>query len=668
MEEYQVFEQLLEKQSKLYAEAYGTSQREYRQTKEADLLERLGNTILKAVKEYEKGIEVKKELFDKQDLSKPVMYHFMEMPDVIKGKHIQPDEKEQLYSLVLVMPDGKKELSAELKKELADMEEFWETKLQNVERKDSIGNHSLEDTYKKYFAELKKIKSLLNPKQGEPVDVDKLRVLLQEGEKKQNPFVLHQIGEMHLFGRILEINREKSQEYFEQAFQKFCEDVSDLPEQAEGEEGFNIRSYVKYRIGKQYNRGWGVEKDSAVAAQYFEESGAGYARYSLGDLYFYGDGVEQNYEKAFRLYSSVEEFPFADLKRGKMYEEGLGTEVNQEKADICYEQAFCGFMKMEKKQPDALSEYQIGKMLFYGQGCGADLNEAIKYLELSAEKKNIPAQYLVSKIYIDYHIEEKIPKAIEQMKELADKAGYSNAQYVLGKIYTDKESGYYDLESGVGYLEKAALQGNEYAQYRAGRIYTDPALDIYDVKTGIGYLEMAAAKENQYAEYQLGKVYLNRSLETYDLKKGIMYLRSSMEKGNEHAKFLLGSEYLNKESAAFDKEKGLLYMKELAEEGNQFAQVKLGFEYLKGDHVQRNIFISQYWFEQAAIQGNAIGQEMLQDLNDTSGNIKPKTGIGQLDKALMELRKSMTIEEAEAIQNLKEYEREQEYEFAHLYM
>lgn len=632
MQEYKHFQEIVEKQSKLYAEAYGTSPREYRQTKEADLMERLGNTLLKAVKQYEKELEKKQDSYIGREIEMSVRYNTELKQGTSALSAMQTKDKDHPekhinapYSLTLTKRDESKEISQELKMELEDMEDFWGMDLKN-EEKQHIENNSTEQKYKKYFEELKAIKAELNPEPGCQVDVGKVRSLLEAGVETQNPFVLHQIGKMYLYGRILEIEEEQAQKYFRSAFDIFNADVAHLSKPIEAEEKFNFRSYVEYRIGKQYNRGWGVEKDSAAAARYFEKSGASYARYSLGDLYFYGDGVEQDYKEAFQLYSSVENFPFAHLKLGKMYEEGLGTEQNQKSADICYGQAFQGFVNMENKQPDALAEYQIGKMLYTGQGCEADLNVAVWYLELSAEKKNVPAQYLVSKIYIDHHMEEKIPSAIERLQEIADKADHGNAQYALGKLYTDKENKYYNLEAGIGYLEKAAM------------------------------------KDNQYAEYQLGKIYLKKDGEVYDLQKGIMYLQKSMGKGNDQAKFLLGREFLDKDSVAYNKEEGLLYMKELADAGNQFAQVKLGFEYLNGENVKRNVFLSRYWFEKAAEQGNELGLEMMGALSDTAQRTRGKSGIGQLDKALMELRKSMYREEMEALRNLKEFEMEQEYE------
>ena len=67
-----------------------------------------------------------------------------------------------------------------------------------------------------------------------------------------------------------------------------------------------MQEYVQYRIGKQYDRGWGTEQDHVEAAEWFRESDTGYARYALGNLYFEGKGVEQNYAKAFGLFQSVD--------------------------------------------------------------------------------------------------------------------------------------------------------------------------------------------------------------------------------------------------------------------------------------------------------------------------------------------------------------------------
>lgn len=66
------------------------------------------------------------------------------------------------------------------------------------------------------------------------------------------------IGEITMYGRGTEIDLEKSQECFQKSLQMF--------EQAEpyikGSEtnSFDLKSYVQYRIGKQYKRGWGTEK------------------------------------------------------------------------------------------------------------------------------------------------------------------------------------------------------------------------------------------------------------------------------------------------------------------------------------------------------------------------------------------------------------------------
>ena len=125
-----------------------------------------------------------------------------------------------------------------------------------------------------------------------------------------------------------------------------------------------MQEYVQYRIGKQYDRGWGTEQDHVEAAEWFRESDAGYARYALGNLYFEGKGVEQDYAKAFGLFQSVEDNPFANLKCAEMYENGYGIAPSTEKAEKHEKRAYELFRQAKDRQPDDLMEYRIGQMLY----------------------------------------------------------------------------------------------------------------------------------------------------------------------------------------------------------------------------------------------------------------------------------------------------------------
>ena len=635
-EEYKKFTEILQRQSKLYAEAYGGGNWEdFEQTKKEDLYRRMGNFVLREIRAYEVGISKKETSFE---LEKTYLGSGYREEKVKITENLKEDLLQQEESNIETL-------------EVQRTEQMFE-KAGDLFEKSSQQNKSSE-SYMDYFKEWKDLQ--------EQIDFAKEKNLADMLEKKyqDNPFVMYFIGEITMYGRGTEIDLEKSQECFQKSLQMF--------EQAEpyikGSEtnSFDLKSYVQYRIGKQYNRGWGTEKDVQEAIQWFENSDTDYARYALGNIYYRGDDVEQDYEKAFQIFQGISNSAFAEQKKAVMYECGQGTEINLGAAENSYKNAFDGFLSMDRKlEGDPLSQYQIGKMLYTGKGCEQNTEKAISYLEKSAEGKNVPAQLLLSQIYIKYDIREKLPVALGYLTELAEKGDNEIAQYALGKLFISDEK-LKDINKGVGYLKAAEEKGNTYAKILLGKVYLDLDSGIYDVEQGVRYLTELVEAGDEYACYYLGKEYVRKESPYYNEAKGVQYLERAKEQGNDRAKYFVGKIYLDKISSEYSPELGLQYMTELAESGNEYAQLKLGFEYLKGENVERNIFSSYNYFSQAAAQGNQLAENMMLDLSTERTKRRMGSPLGELDKALMQLNKSFRTEMIQSMKNIREYNLEQEY-------
>ena len=642
-EEYKKFTEILQRQSKLYAEAYGGGNWEdFEQTKKEDLYRRMGNFVLREIRAYEVGISKKETSFE---LEKTYLGSGYREEKVKITENLKED-------MILKEPDLLQQEESNIETlEVQQTEQIFE-KAGNLFEKSSQQNKS-SGSYMDYFKEWKDLQ--------EQIDFAKEKNLADMLEKKyqDNPFVMYFIGEITMYGRGTEIDLEKSQECFQKSLQMF--------EQAEpyikGSEtnSFDLKSYVQYRIGKQYNRGWGTEKDVQEAIQWFENSDTDYARYALGNIYYRGDDVEQDYEKAFQIFQGISNSAFAEQKKAVMYECGQGTEINLGAAENSYKNAFDGFLSMDRKlEGDPLSQYQIGKMLYTGKGCEQNTEKAISYLEKSAEGKNVPAQLLLSQIYIKYDIREKLPVALGYLTELAEKGDNEIAQYALGKLFISDEK-LKDINKGVGYLKAAEEKGNTYAKILLGKVYLDLDSGIYDVEQGVRYLTELVEAGNEYACYYLGKEYVRKESPYYNEAKGVQYLERAKEQGNDRAKYFVGKIYLDKISSEYSPELGLQYMTELAESGNEYAQLKLGFEYLKGENVERNIFSSYNYFSQAAAQGNQLAENMMLDLSTERTKRRMGSPLGELDKALMQLNKSFRTEMIQSMKNIREYNLEQEY-------
>ena len=514
-------------------------------------MQRLGNAILKSAKEHMRSIEKKVEcidspesIFQTERLNGETMPQMkredelfvvetdsdIEYEDLLQNEeslfkfHVRNEEKEKIF------PDEYKEAESYFKNRDFNGKSVSERLASKAKE-----SHNSYEQYAEWFNAFKMAKKDINYRlrNGEEMSEETKSELLQGAEG--NPFLKARLGEMYLYGKNIEVDFEKSNLYFEEALEIFEKDVDYI---AVKENQFDFKSYLQYRIGKQYVHGWGTEYDPEVAAEWFEKSGTGYAMFALGNLYYTGEGVEQNFETAFECYRRAGNNPFANLKIAQMYEKGIGGEQNIAESELHFEIAFHQFCAAEEKEPDAIFEYRLGSMLYHGKGCEKDIDRAITYLEDAVKQKNMPATLLLSNIYMELGLTEQMPGVIAVLEELAGKGQNAAAQYTLGNIYTSDRK-FYDLKKGVEQYGKAANQGNEYVQYRLGKLYLNPELEVYDCQKGIAYLESAAEQGNEFAQLKLGIEYIKGKSVERDLFTAREWLGKSAEQGNEIAKSVL---------------------------------------------------------------------------------------------------------------------------------
>ncbi len=219
-------------------------------------------------------------------------------------------------------------------------------------------------------------------------DIPKALELLRTEAEKGNVLALFDLGKMYRNGLLGKDNIPKADEYFQKALQGFLA----LEPTAK-----RLRDYVQYRIGKMYALGYGTEQGYTAAFEWFKKSataGNKFAQYSLGSLYFWGNGVPQNYEKAFEYYklSADQDNAYACYETAKMLRDGIGGEKDAEQAEIYFQKAYNGFLKIAQDSPDDKIIYRLGVMTFSGTGCDADRELGIEYIKQSAELGNEYAQ------------------------------------------------------------------------------------------------------------------------------------------------------------------------------------------------------------------------------------------------------------------------------------
>lgn len=366
----------------------------------------------------------------------------------------------------------------------------------------------------------------------EKPDFKKAMPLLLMEANRGNGYASYDLGRMRLLGQGCEEDEEEAQRWFRDALEAF----------QTAEASAEKKGYLRYRIGKCHAYGHGTEQNYEESARWYQQAVADenpFAAYSLGGQYLRGQGVEQSDTEAYSLYymaATHEKQPnaYAQYQLGKMYRDGIGTEVDLEESSLWFAKAYAGFLAMEETVADDKLYYRLGSMNMTGTGTVMDLEQARYYFEKAAE------------------------------------LGNADALYGLGKLYLKPEFTDYDPHEAVEYLEQAAAKGNAFAKYQLGKLLCQGELVPKDIASGLPLLEELAQNGVTFASYIAGKVYLKEE-GWQDIKKAILYFRQAAEDGNSFAEYQLGKIYYFGNGVRTDKEKGLEYLKESAAHGNQYA-------------------------------------------------------------------------------------------------
>eukprot|EP00298_Acanthocystis_sp_HF-20_P030398 c9539_g1_i1.p1 GENE.c9539_g1_i1~~c9539_g1_i1.p1 ORF type:complete len:157 (-),score=56.46 c9539_g1_i1:58-528(-) len=144
-------------------------------------------------------------------------------------------------------------------------------------------------------------------------------------------------------------------------------------------------SDAQFKIGDIFYFGLGVETNYEEAMKWYLKAANqnhSEAQKTVGHIYEGGFGVKQSYKEAMKWYlkSANQGDIGAKKKIGEMHEYGFGVEKN-------YEEALKWYIKVSDQQDDAQLDYEIGLKYFRGKTWSCfktDENEAIKWFMRAA--------------------------------------------------------------------------------------------------------------------------------------------------------------------------------------------------------------------------------------------------------------------------------------------
>ena len=305
------------------------------------------------------------------------------------------------------------------------------------------------------------------------------------------------------------------------------------------------------------------------------------AQNTLGWMYDYGHGVEENDAEAVKWYRPAAEQgnAIAQNNLGKMYEYGIGVSQNDEEAIKWYRSAAEQGHAEARQNLDGLlaSTASAADGTASSDDLWGTFNELFDDLESSTDDSAEPANDNTAPVADDTAAVEDVQRGIEAIwaedydtafaifKPLAE-AGDATAQYQLGRMYYHYPRSFFHDDDTVDAAEKwwllaleglrpMAEAGDAEAQYMLGRLHgysflshLDPyliQLDVYQSQAEQRkWFRRAAEAGNPYAAYQLA-FYLNDAINNEDkwYRPAAEGFRRAAEAGDAEAAYQLGRMY-----------------------------------------------------------------------------------------------------------------------------
>ena len=406
------------------------------------------------------------------------------------------------------------------------------------------------------------------------------------------------LGSLYFYGEGVSKNYEKAFEWFNKA--------------AEQDEPTSF-----YNLGWMYKTGTGVIEDSLQAYKWFDLSakkGNSLAFREIGDLFYTGRGeLAQNYQKAMEAYLRVLEGSFVKGDKtvqkiiGDMYFSGLGVKQNYKKAQKWYE--------ISADQGNAVAQYAFWWIQDKGYGSDwkkKEKNEkAFKFLKLSAEQGFAASQYSLGQLY--YHGFDTPENKVEAFKwyELSAKQGFPNAIQMLAIMYHYGLGVPKNYDEALKLYQISANNGDSETQYQIAKIYYDGKITKKSYKLALKYYLLSAEQENYKAQYMLGYMYSKgRGVEKNNELAFNWYLKSA-NNGNAKAQNIIGIRYGEGKWVEKNLELAVKYYRLSAEQGNPIAQRNLAYMYLKGRGLEKDEKKAFQWYLYSAKQGDSKAQNSI---------------------------------------------------------
>ena len=240
----------------------------------------------------------------------------------------------------------------------------------------------------------------------------------------------------------------------------------------------NLNSQVDLAL--LYLFGEGVDQDTEKAMSLIRDAadkGNRYGELWMGLCYKNAYGVETDYDEAFRWFkSSAQKGNVSAMGMlGEAYKYGQGTEENMAKAIDYYEQGAIG--------GDPLSQYALSQQYLVGDGVQRNWEKCFDLLKQSAEQSYPDALELLSLCYLNgwgtQKSRDKAIQCLEELKQGQEESTIQDIDEVISNINKGDTMSAYELQFRILPLRLAG--------YADGAIDEEQLIDLESLNLQLGF-------------------------------------------------------------------------------------------------------------------------------------------------------------------------------------
>lgn len=281
------------------------------------------------------------------------------------------------------------------------------------------------------------------------------------------------------------------------------------------------------------------KKSTKKLSDYIDKArkGDASAQFEVGYCYYNGLGTEVNYEKAVEWYlkSAAQNNSAACNNLGFCYERGDGVPKSISEAFRYY--------KTAADLGDEVGQCNLAWCYENGKGTSKDLDQAAYWYRKSAEQGWPRAQYNLGHCYeFGRGVTKNIDEAVKWYRKAADQ-GYASAQCNLGVCYELGSGVVKDMYEAASLYRKAADQGHARAQCNLGYCYAKGEGVQKDLYEAFKWIKKAADQDNARALNKLGLMYENGEGVGKDYYEAVKWFRRAADLNSEYAQYNLARCY-----------------------------------------------------------------------------------------------------------------------------